>query len=89
VKTLAIKLDDEAHARLSFLAHVQGTSLTDVLRQAVEALLEQGSANPQLAAKARDALEQLDRETAERRKALEALVKPPSKEGNARGRKSS
>lgn len=40
VKTLAIRLPDELHAQLTLIAQLDGVSLTDATRQAIERLIE-------------------------------------------------
>ena len=53
MKTLAIRLDDELHAQLSVLAQLSGTSLTDEIRQALEAHLKAKRDNPELTERAK------------------------------------
>ena len=53
MKTLAIRLDDELHAQLSVLAQLSGTSLTDEIRQALEAHLKASATNPELTKRAK------------------------------------
>jgi predicted DNA-binding protein len=74
VKTLAIRLPDELHAQLVLVASLEDKSLTDTIRQAIEELIERKRADGDLAAQAAKALEEMDRETASRRQALQALL---------------
>ncbi|MDA8040761.1 MAG: hypothetical protein M0Z69_16740 [Actinomycetota bacterium] len=74
VKTLAIRLPDELHAQLVLVASLEGLSLTDTIRQAIEELVERKRADGNLAAQAAKALEEMERETATRRQSLQALL---------------
>jgi predicted DNA-binding protein len=74
VKTLAIRLPDELHAQLVLVASLEDKSLTDTIRQAIEELIERKRTDGDLAAQATKALEEIERETAARREALQALL---------------
>jgi ribosomal protein L12E/L44/L45/RPP1/RPP2 len=73
VKTLAIQLTDEQHAQLVLISQVEGLSLKDVLKQAVDALIAAKRAEGDFAARAQKVLEDIDREAAARRQAIQAL----------------
>lgn len=73
MKTLAIRLEDEQHARLQILAKLSAESITDVIRQAVEAKLDLMAANPDLSAKADALRADIEREAAEQRDAIALL----------------
>ena len=51
-KTLAIRLDDDLHAAAAAVAQLQGTSLTELIRTAIEEHLEAQKANGALAEQA-------------------------------------
>lgn len=79
MRTLAIRLEDELHARLTILAKLANRSLTDTIRDAIEAHLGKLTADPEISAKAEALAEEIDREAAEQRSAITALfgdVKP-------------
>lgn len=76
VKTLAIRLPDELHAQLVLVASLDGVSLAEAIRSAVEATIARRRDNGDLAAQAHAALEQVDREATIRRAALQALLGP-------------
>jgi predicted DNA-binding protein len=87
VKTLAIRLPDELHAQLVLVASLEDQSLTDTIRQAIEELIERKRADGDLAAQAAKALEEIERETASRKQALQALLGgQPPEESPPRGR---
>lgn len=73
VKTLGIKLPDELHAQLVLIAGLEGLSLTDAIKQAIDGYIERKRGEGDLAARAAQALEEIEREAAQRRGALEAL----------------
>lgn len=73
MKTLAIRLEDEQHARLSILAKLSDVSLTDTIRDAIEAHLAKLAADPTISAKAEELTAAIDREAAEQHDAIAAL----------------
>ena len=73
VKTLAIQLTDDEHAQLVLISQVDGLSLKDVLKQAVGALIAAKRTEPDFAARAARVLEDIDREAASRRQAIQTL----------------
>lgn len=78
MKTLAIRLEDAQHARLTILARLSEQSVTDVIRLAIEARLDALAADPAVAAKAATLTETIDREAAEQREAIAALFGAPA-----------
>lgn len=85
MKTLAIRLEDEQHARLTILAKLSGVSLTDTIREAMDARIAALAADPEIAAKAEALTAEIDREAAEQRDAIATLF-GTSKRPAARGR---
>jgi plasmid stability protein len=73
MKTLAIRLDDELHAQLSVLAQLSGTSLTDEIRQALEAHLEAQRTNPMLSDRAKAVSDEIEHEAQVRQAAIATL----------------
>lgn len=76
VKTLAIRLPDELHAQLVLVASLDGMSLAEAIRKAVEDTIARRRDSGDLAAQAQAALDQVDREAQARRAALQALLGP-------------
>lgn len=74
VKTLAIRLDPELHARITMLARLSGVSVTDAIRVAIEKHVDLMAADPEVAAKAADLRAQIARDADEQQAALEALI---------------
>lgn len=85
MKTLAIRLEDEQHARLSILAKLSGESLTDTIRDAIESRIESLASDPEIAAKAEALTAEIEREAAEQRDAIATLF-GTTKRPAARGR---
>jgi predicted DNA-binding protein len=74
VKTLGIKLPDELHAQFTLVAQLDGLSLADALRRAVEEYVARKREEGDFAARAATALEEIEREAAARRDAIQALM---------------
>jgi hypothetical protein len=73
VKTLGIKLPDGLHSQFSLVAQLDDLSLGDALRRAVELYVETKQNEPDFAARAQAALDEIEREAAARRGAIQAL----------------
>lgn len=73
VKTLGIKLPPELHAQFALVASLDGLSLTDAIRRAVELYVEGKQSEGDFAARAQQALDEIEREAAARREAITAL----------------
>ena len=73
MKTLAVRLEDEQHARLSILAKLSGNSVTDTIREALDAHLASLATDAEISAKADELRQAIDREADEQRDALAAL----------------
>lgn len=76
MKTLAIRLDDELHAQLSVLAQLSGTSLTDEIRQALEAHLKARRDSPELTERAKLVSEEIEQQAQARQAAIATLFGP-------------
>ena len=83
VKTLGIKLPDELHAQFSLVAQLDELSLGDALRKAVEEYVSHKQSEPDFAARAAAALEEIEREAAARRGAIQALFGGQSGDGKS------
>ncbi len=91
VKTLGIKLPDSLHAQFALVAQLDGISLGDAALRAVEFYVQTKRSEPDFAERAKKALEDIEREAAARRGAIEGLfgggeIATPSKP-TSRGRK--
>ncbi len=72
-KTIGVKLPDELHAQLVLVASLDGMSLTDAIRAAIDGYIERKKGEGDLAERAARALEEIEREATARRGALQAL----------------
>jgi predicted DNA-binding protein len=82
VKTLAIRLDDRLHAQLSVLAQLGDTTITELIRKAIESYIETERSQGNLAERAASVLEDIEREANTRKSAIEALFAEPEAEPN-------
>jgi hypothetical protein len=73
VKTLGIKVPDALHAQFTLVAQLDGISLNDAALRAVELYVETKRSEPDFAARASAALEEIEREAAARRGAIQGL----------------
>jgi len=73
VKTLGIRLPDELHTQFVLVASLDGLSLTDAIRKAVELYVQSKRSEGNFAERATAALEEIEREAANRRAAIEGL----------------
>lgn len=74
MKTLAIRLDDELHARLSMLSKLAGVTVTDAVRTAIDVYVTNLAAmGGELAERAEQAKADIEREAIEQREAIESL----------------
>lgn len=73
VKTLGIRLPDELHTQFVLVAQLDGLSLTDAIRRAVELYVQSKRSEGDFAERAQSALEEIEREAATRRSAIEGL----------------
>jgi len=87
VKTMAIRLDDELHEQLSILAQLENTSITELIRTAIEQHLRVKRNDPGLAAQADEILAEIDAQATKRREAISALFEPAPAKTARRSRK--
>lgn len=84
MKTLAVRLDDELHARVGLLSKLSGTTVTDTIRTAIEKHLEVLANDPTITAKAEELTAEIDKEAELQRQALSALFGTSTKESSAK-----
>ncbi len=89
-KTLGIKLKNDAHAQLSFIAQLRGGTITDEILIAITQHLTRAKDDPELVSKADALRAEMEREAAMRQAAIGALFAATepvgSGDGNARPR---
>jgi hypothetical protein len=74
VKTLGIRLPDDLHAQFALVAQLDGISLTDAIRRAIETYVATKQAEPNFQARVTAALEEIEREATGRKSAIQALL---------------
>ena len=74
MKSIAVRMEDELHARLVTVAHLYGQTVTETIRLALESYLERQRSEGDLAARAQALVEEIDREASARRQAIEDLL---------------
>ena len=74
MKSIAIRLEDEVSDLLGLVAQLEGTTQIDQIREAINSHLERKVANGDLSARAKAALDEVEREADAKRKAIEQLV---------------
>ena len=92
MKTLAIRLEEDQHAQLSTIAQLQGLTMIDAIRQAINEWVQARRDNPELKQRAEALLDEIEQEAATRRGAIAALInseppaesEPPTGESPAR-----
>lgn len=73
IKTIAILLEPDMHAQLSLIAQLRSSTITDEIRLALAAHVESIKSLPELAARADDVLDAIEREAVARRQAIATL----------------
>jgi predicted transcriptional regulator len=73
MRTMAIRVDDEVHATFVILSQVDGISLSDELKLALDNHVARRKDEPGFAEKAQAVLEEIDKEAAARRTAIQSL----------------
>jgi hypothetical protein len=74
VKTMAIRVQDGLHAQYALLAQLDGVSLTEEIRRALDAHLERKRSEPGFVERAEAVLAEVDQEAATRRDAIAGLL---------------
>ncbi|MBV9869341.1 MAG: hypothetical protein JO214_01835 [Frankiaceae bacterium] len=69
-KTLGVRLDEDIHARLSFIAQLSGSTITDEIRRSIEARIDAAQADPELVERAQQVRAEIEREAQARQQAI-------------------
>lgn len=73
-RTIAVRVQESLHTKLSFIAHLAGTSLSEEIRQAIEGRITTAQDDPELIARAEAAREAIEREAAARSAAIAGFM---------------
>src|SRR6266571_4117143 len=72
-KTLGVRVDEELHAQLTFIAQLTGNTIADEIRNSIEARVQAAQADPDLIARAEEVRAQIEREAQARQQAIAGL----------------
>ena len=72
-KTLGIRVDNELHARLSFISQLRESTLSGEIVQAIRDRVEAAQADPELIEKAAEVRAQIEREARARQEAISGM----------------
>ena len=78
LKTLAIRVEEGLHAQLRFIAQLNGSSITEEIRRAIENRIATAQDDPDLIARAQKAREEIAREAAARAAAIAGFLGKPA-----------
>lgn len=73
-RTIAVRVQDNLHTKLSFIAQLAGTSLSDEIRSAIESRIATAQDDPELIKRAQAAREEIEREAAARSAAIAGFM---------------
>jgi len=73
VKTLGVRIEEELHAQLTFIAQLQGSTIADEIRRSIEARVQAAQSDPELIARAEAARAEIEREAQARQQAIAGL----------------
>lgn len=82
VKTLGVRLPDDLHAQFVLVAGLDGLSLSDAVKRAVELYVTSKQNEEGFAERATAVLEDIEREAAARRAAIQGLFGTPPTNAN-------
>lgn len=74
MRTIAIRVEDELHEQLTLLSRLAGRPLSDELREALDTHIERKRSEVDLTEQAQLALDEIERNADQRRKAIKSLL---------------
>ena len=78
LKTIAIRVEESLHAQLRFIAQLNGSSITEEIRKAIETRIATAQDDPDLIARAQQARDEIEREAAARSAAIAGFLGKPA-----------
>jgi hypothetical protein len=82
-KTVAVRVHEDVHAQLSFIAQLSGSNLSEQIRRAIGDRITAAQSDPELIARAEAASEQIEREAAARTAAIAGFIGKPATKATA------
>ncbi|GAA3734794.1 hypothetical protein GCM10022239_08660 [Leifsonia bigeumensis] len=78
IKTLAVRLSEDVRAQLDVIAQLNDRTVTDEIRLAIEAWIEKTKSDPSVLQRAQFVRDEIEREAATKRGAIEAIFNKPT-----------
>jgi ferric-dicitrate binding protein FerR (iron transport regulator) len=78
IRPLSVRMLDSSRAQLEILAQLNGRSVTEEVRLALEAWIEKSKSDPSVLARAEEVRADIEREAAVRREAIQSIFDPVS-----------
>ena len=78
LKTLAVRIEEGLHAQLRFIAQLNGSTITEEIRKAIEHRIATAQDDPDLIARAQQARDEIEREAATRAAAIAGFLGKPA-----------
>lgn len=72
-KTLGVRIDEELHTQLTFIAQLTDSTIADQIRQSIEARVQAAQEDPELIARADEVRAEIEREAEARKQAIAGL----------------
>src|SRR5215813_14876627 len=72
-KTLGVRVDEELHAQLTFIAQLTDSTIADEIRRSIEARVVAAQSDPELIARAEEVRAEIEREAQARQQAIAGL----------------
>jgi hypothetical protein len=77
LKTIAIRVEEALHVQLRFIAQLNGSSITEEIRKAIETRIVTAQDDPELIARAQQARDEIEREAAARAATIAGFLGNP------------
>jgi hypothetical protein len=72
-KTLGVRIDEDLHAQLTFIAQLRGNTVTDEIKHSIAARVHAAQDDPELLARAEEVRAEIEREAEARKQAIAGL----------------
>lgn len=77
-RTVAVRVNDELHSQLGFIAQLSGRSISEEIRQAIESRIADAGSDPDLIARAEQLQQKIERDAAARTAAIAGFMGKPA-----------
>lgn len=83
-KTIAVRVGEQLHSQLQFLAQLSGTSISEEIRTAIQGRITAAHDDPELVARAQQVREEIERDAAARTAAIAGFMGHKATAGTAK-----